>query len=115
MNRRDEGGIERKTSKDDSTNNEDTLFMMLVVTRSPFVLIFLAEVICKNRGLAMVEPTHYLGSGWTVYHPKGNVMNIYLAGNVGICVCRLHPPNDRYLCLLPTCCDMSADRLATFC
>ena len=26
-----------------------------------------------------------------------------LAGNVGICVCRLHLPNDRHLCLLPTC------------
>ena len=33
MNHRDEGGIERETSKDDSTNDEDTLFMMLVVTR----------------------------------------------------------------------------------
>ncbi len=33
-----------------------------------------------------------------------------LAGNVGICVCRLHPPNDRHLCLSPTCRDMSADR-----
>jgi hypothetical protein len=32
MNHRDKVGIERKTSKDDSTNNEDTLFMMLVVT-----------------------------------------------------------------------------------
>ena len=31
-----------------------------------------------------------------------------LAGNVGICVCRLHPPNDRHLCLSPTCRDMSA-------
>ena len=25
----------------------------------------------------MAEPTHYLGSGWMVYHPKGNVMDIY--------------------------------------
>jgi hypothetical protein len=25
------------------------------------------------------------------------------AGNVGICVCRLHPPKDRHLCLSPTC------------
>jgi len=40
---------------------------------------------------------------------------ITLAGNVGICVCRLHPPNDRHLCLSTTCRDMSADRSATFC
>jgi hypothetical protein len=26
-----------------------------------------------------------------------------LAGNVGICVCRLHPSNDRHFCLSPTC------------
>ncbi len=40
---------------------------------------------------------------------------IPLAGNVGICVCRLHPPNDRHLCLSPTCRLCRADRSATFC
>jgi hypothetical protein len=38
-----------------------------------------------------------------------------LADNVGICVCRLHPPNDRHLCLSPTCRQCQADRSATFC
>ena len=38
-----------------------------------------------------------------------------LADNVGICVCRLHPPNDRHLCLSPTCGQCRAGRSATFC
>ena len=38
-----------------------------------------------------------------------------LADNVGICVCRLHPPNNRHLCLLPTCRQCWADRSATSC
>jgi hypothetical protein len=25
----------------------------------------------------MAESTNYLGSGWMIYHPKGNVMDIY--------------------------------------
>ncbi len=38
-----------------------------------------------------------------------------LAGNVRICVCWLHPPNDRHLCLLPTCRKCRPDTSATFC
>ena len=39
---------------------------------------------------------------------------ISLAGNVGIFVCRLHPPNDRHLCLLPTCRQCRPNTLVTF-
>ena len=45
----------------------------------------------------------------------GTDANGDLADNVGICVCRLHPPNDRHLCLSPTCRQCRADRSATFC
>ncbi len=37
-----------------------------------------------------------------------------LVGNEGICVCRLHPPNDRHLCLLLTCQKCRPDTSATF-
>ena len=37
-----------------------------------------------------------------------------LAGNVGICVCRLHPPKNRHLCLSPTCQECRPDTSATF-
>ena len=37
-----------------------------------------------------------------------------LADKVGICVCRLHPPNDRRLCLLPTCRQCRPDTLVKF-
>jgi hypothetical protein len=42
-------------------------------------------------------------------------VDLGLAGNVGICVCRLHHPNDRHFCLLPTCRECWPDTLATFC
>ncbi len=38
-----------------------------------------------------------------------------LAGNVGICVCWLHHPNDRHFCLSPTCCECWLNTSATFC
>jgi hypothetical protein len=38
-----------------------------------------------------------------------------LPGNVGICVCWLHPPKDRHLRLLPTCQKCRPDTSATFC
>jgi hypothetical protein len=38
-----------------------------------------------------------------------------LAGNVGKCVCRLHPSNDRHFCLSPTCRKCCPDTSATFC
>ncbi len=38
-----------------------------------------------------------------------------LAGNVGICVCRLHPSNDRHFCLSPACRQCRPDTSATFC
>ncbi len=38
-----------------------------------------------------------------------------LAGNVGICVCPLHPSNNRHFCLLPTCRQCWPDMSATFC
>jgi len=38
-----------------------------------------------------------------------------LAGNVGKCVCRLHPSNDRHFCLSPTCWKCRPDTSATFC
>ncbi len=39
-----------------------------------------------------------------------------LAGNVGKCVCWLHPSNnDRHFCLSPTCRKCRPDTLATFC
>ena len=38
-----------------------------------------------------------------------------LAGNVGKCVCRLHPSNDRHFCLSPTCRKCRPDTSATFC
>jgi len=37
-----------------------------------------------------------------------------LAGNVGKCVCRLHPSNDRHFCLSPTCRKCRPDTSATF-
>ncbi len=47
------------------------------------------------------------------YKPTYDVMDP--TGNVGICVCRLHPPNDRHLCLSPTCQKCRPDKSATFC
>jgi hypothetical protein len=38
-----------------------------------------------------------------------------LAGNVGKCVCWLHPSNDRHFCLSPTCRKCRLDTSATFC
>ena len=38
-----------------------------------------------------------------------------LAGNVGKCVCRLHPSNDRHFCLSPTCRKCRPNTSATFC
>ncbi len=38
-----------------------------------------------------------------------------LAGNVGKCVCRLHPSNDRHVCLSLTCQKCRPDTSATFC
>jgi hypothetical protein len=38
-----------------------------------------------------------------------------LAGNVGICVCRLHHPNNRHFCLSPTCHECQPNTSATFC
>ena len=38
-----------------------------------------------------------------------------LAGNVGKCVCWLHPSNDRHFCLSPTCRKCRPDTSATFC
>ena len=38
-----------------------------------------------------------------------------LAGNVGKCVCRLHPSNDRHFCLSPTCRKCRPDTLAVWC
>jgi hypothetical protein len=38
-----------------------------------------------------------------------------LAGNVRTCVCRLLPPNNRHLCLSPTCQECWPDTSATFC
>jgi hypothetical protein len=40
---------------------------------------------------------------------------VNLADKVGICVCPLHPPNTRHLCLSPTCQQCRAERSATFC
>jgi hypothetical protein len=48
--------------------------------------------------------------GWGFYYGIGG-----LAGNVGKCVCRLHPSNDRHFCLSPTCPKCRPDTLATFC
>ncbi len=47
---------------------------------------------------------HYQSYGLNVqviYNP--DLLFLYLADKVGICVSPLHPPNDRHLCLLPTC------------
>jgi hypothetical protein len=38
-----------------------------------------------------------------------------LAGNVGKCVCRLHPSNDRHFCLSPTRWKCFPDTSVTFC
>jgi hypothetical protein len=38
-----------------------------------------------------------------------------LAGNVGICVCWLHHPNDRHFWLSLTCCECRPNTLVTFC
>ena len=53
---------------------------------------------------------------WMVSHEKWDKTKrlIHLAGNVGICVCRLHPPNGRHLCLLLTCRQSRPNTLATF-
>ncbi len=48
-----------------------------------------------------------------VYGKYGTM--ICLAGNVGKCVCRLHPSNDRHFCLWPTCRKCRPDTSATFC
>ncbi len=39
---------------------------------------------------------------------------VALAGDVGICVCRLHPSNDRHFCLSPTCQKCHLATSATF-
>ena len=49
-----------------------------------------------------------------------NLWNLFycfdgLAGNVGKCVCRLHPSNDRHFCLSPTCRKCRPNTSATFC
>jgi hypothetical protein len=44
-----------------------------------------------------------------------NPMTNVLAGNVGKCVCWLHPSNDRHFCLSPTCLKCRPDTSATFC
>ncbi len=46
---------------------------------------------------------------------RSDMLAPLLADNVGICVCRLHPLNDRHLCLSPTCRQCRANRSATFC
>ena len=52
----------------------------------------------------------------TLFHPHHHCHHaVHLAGNVGICVCRLHPPNERHLCLLPICPQCQPNTLATFC
>jgi hypothetical protein len=43
------------------------------------------------------------------------VKQVDLAGNVGKCVCRLHPSNDRHFCLLPTRRKCRPDSSVTFC
>ena len=47
--------------------------------------------------------------GWGFYYGIGG-----LAGNVGKCVCRLHPSNDRHFCLSPTCRKCRPNTSATF-
>jgi hypothetical protein len=51
---------------------------------------------------------------WGKYSYKRLPMG-FLAGNVGMCVCQLHPPNDRHLYLSPTCQKCWSDMLGTFC
>jgi hypothetical protein len=45
----------------------------------------------------------------------GVMVTPVLPGNVRICVCWLHPSNNRHLCLLPTCQKCRPDTSATFC
>ncbi len=49
------------------------------------------------------------------FDPSPILYLIPLAGNVGICVCWLHPSNDRHFCLLPACWQCRPDTSVTFC
>ncbi len=55
---------------------------------------------------------HTWKSGTRYYY---STLAACLAGNVGKCVCRLQPSNDRHFCLSPTCWKCRPDTSATFC
>ncbi len=63
--------------------------------------------VIANRGVVVARDVDEIAKQTVLVAKLGAIdkrgIVVSLAGNVGKCVCRLSPPNDRHLCLSPTC------------
>jgi hypothetical protein len=74
----------------------------------------LRHVALVNKECALLEVNNLFGRNMP-HCFSTKFLVLVLAGSVGICVCRFHPPYDRHLCLLPTCRQCWPNTLAPFC